>query len=113
MSRPRAPTAIRRPISRVRSVTETSMMFMMPTPPTTSEMSATIRSSEVMSAEVEVIASSISLMLRSSKSSSPPAGMRWRSRSSAAISSIAASTRSAETALHWMLFTLSKRIGMR
>ena len=35
----RAPTAMRRPISRVRSVTETSMMFMMPTPPTTSEIS--------------------------------------------------------------------------
>ena len=30
---------MRRPISRVRSVTETSMMFMMPTPPTTSEIS--------------------------------------------------------------------------
>ena len=38
MSRRRAPTAMRRPISRVRSVTETSMMFMMPMPPTTSEM---------------------------------------------------------------------------
>ena len=36
-----APTAIRSPISRVRSVTETSMMFMMPTPPTTSETAAT------------------------------------------------------------------------
>ena len=32
---------MRRPISRVRSVTETSMMFMIPTPPTTSEMAAT------------------------------------------------------------------------
>ena len=30
---------MRRPISRVRSVTDTSMMFMMPTPPTTSEIS--------------------------------------------------------------------------
>ena len=35
-----APTAFRMPISRVRSVTETSMMFMMPMPPTTSEMPA-------------------------------------------------------------------------
>ena len=35
MSRVRAPTAMRRPISRVRSVTDTSMMFMMPMPPTT------------------------------------------------------------------------------
>ena len=41
----RAPTAMRRPISRVRSVTDTSMMFMMPTPPTTSEISATHSSS--------------------------------------------------------------------
>ena len=29
-----APSALRTPISRVRSVTETSMMFMMPIPPT-------------------------------------------------------------------------------
>ena len=40
MSRRRAPTAFRKPISRVRSVTDTSMMFMMPMPPTTSEMTA-------------------------------------------------------------------------
>ena len=32
----RAPTALRSPISRVRSVTDTSMMFMMPIPPTRS-----------------------------------------------------------------------------
>ena len=35
-----APTALRMPISRVRSVTDTSMMFMMPMPPTSSEMPA-------------------------------------------------------------------------
>ena len=35
-----APMAMRMPISRVRSVTETSMMFMMPMPPTTSEIEA-------------------------------------------------------------------------
>ena len=29
-----APSALRTPISRVRSVTDTSMMFMMPMPPT-------------------------------------------------------------------------------
>ena len=46
-SRLRAPTARRRPISRVRSVTETSMMFMMPMPPTTSEMAAMLASSAV------------------------------------------------------------------
>ena len=50
---PRAPTAIRRPISRVLSVTETSMMFMMPTPPTTREISATASSSLVIMVLVE------------------------------------------------------------
>ena len=40
MSCPRAPTALRRPISFVRSVTLTSMMFMMPIPPTSREMPA-------------------------------------------------------------------------
>ena len=33
MSRRRAPSALRTPISRMRSVTETSMMFMTTTPP--------------------------------------------------------------------------------
>ena len=40
MSRRKAPTALRTPISRVRSVTETSMMFITPTPPIRSEMNA-------------------------------------------------------------------------
>ena len=35
-----APSALRRPISRVRSVTETSMMFMTPMPPTSSDRAA-------------------------------------------------------------------------
>ena len=48
MSRGRAPTARRIPISRVRSVTETSMMFMMPTPPTTSDTLATEPNSSVI-----------------------------------------------------------------
>ena len=41
MSELRAPSALRRPISRMRSVTLVSIMFMMPMPPTTSEMPAT------------------------------------------------------------------------
>ena len=40
MSLRRAPTALRTPISRVRSVTDTSMMFITPMPPTISEMHA-------------------------------------------------------------------------
>ena len=41
MSQRRAPIALRMPISRVRSVTDTSMMFMMPMPPTSSAMPTT------------------------------------------------------------------------
>ena len=48
MSRGRAPSAMRRPISCVRSVTETSMMFMMPTPPTSNEIAAMAESIAVM-----------------------------------------------------------------
>src|SRR5262244_1707340 len=43
-----APIAIRMPISRVRSVTETSRMFKMPIPPTRSEMDATAARSNAM-----------------------------------------------------------------
>ena len=42
-----APTAMRRPISRVRSVTLTSMMFMIPMPPTSSETAAIAARSSV------------------------------------------------------------------
>ena len=86
MSTRRAPNAFRMPISRVRSVTETSMMFMMPMPPTTSEIPAMLANSTV-----SVFDTSLAVATRSS----------WelivksffvtpcRSRSSAAISSFA------------------------
>ena len=41
MSRRRAPSALRSPISRVRSLTTISMMFMMTMPPTTSDSATT------------------------------------------------------------------------
>ena len=47
-SRRLAPTARRSPISRVRSLTETSITFMIPIPPTTSEIAAIAASSAVM-----------------------------------------------------------------
>jgi hypothetical protein len=50
----RAPTALRMPISRVRSVTLTSMMFMTPIPPTSSEMAATAPSRVVKTWLVEL-----------------------------------------------------------
>ena len=51
-----APSALRKPISRIRSVTETSMMFMTPMPPTSSEMAAmpASRIVSVLSTEVAV-----------------------------------------------------------
>ena len=45
--------ALRTPISRVRSVTVTSMMFMMPMPPTTSEMPA-MQASSMVKVRVEL-----------------------------------------------------------
>ena len=44
----RAPTAFRSPISFVRSVTETSMIFIIPMPPTKSEIAEMIDNSIVM-----------------------------------------------------------------
>ena len=67
-----APTAMRRPISRMRSVTDTSMMFMMPMPPTISEIVATAPSSSDISFVVAVRVATISEMLRTLKSSSSP-----------------------------------------
>src|SRR5512135_1117640 len=48
MSHVFAPMAMRMPISRVRSVTDTSMMFMMPMPPTRSETDAMAPRSRVI-----------------------------------------------------------------
>ena len=50
----RAPIALRMPISRVRSVTDTSMMFMMPMPPTSSEMPA-IAPSRIVSVRAHLV----------------------------------------------------------
>ena len=54
-----APIALRIPISRVRSVTVTSMMFMTPMPPTSREIAATAPSSTVNVLLDEVAASRI------------------------------------------------------
>jgi hypothetical protein len=68
-SDPRAPIAMRMPISRVRSVTETSMMFMMPMPPTTSDIDAIAASRPDITDVVLVAAAAISVWLRTVKSS--------------------------------------------
>ena len=70
-----APSALRRPISRIRSVTETSMMFMTPMPPTSSEIAAMPPSRTVRVREVLVAVSTIDswlLMLKSASSAVTP-----------------------------------------
>ncbi|KAG1597312.1 hypothetical protein G6F46_014301 [Rhizopus delemar] len=61
MSLRRAPTAMRTPISRVRSGTDTSMMFITPMPPTTNAMAAmeliiSVRMRVVCSIDVRICA---------------------------------------------------------
>src|ERR1700680_2620409 len=65
-----APTAWRSPISRVRSVTDTSMMFMMPMPPTINDTEAMAASKIDMTRAEVSCARKISSMLRMEKSSS-------------------------------------------
>ena len=65
-----APSALRIPISRVRSVTDTSMMFMMPMPPTSSYTLAIPPSSIVKTPLVALAIAMISAWLRTMKSSS-------------------------------------------
>ena len=64
MSLALAPTARRSPISRVRSVTDTNMMFMMPMPPTSNDTDATAANSMLKTCEASARVSIISDMLR-------------------------------------------------
>ena len=66
----RAPTAMRMPISRVRSITLTSMMFMTPMPPTNSDTAATIFNSHAIRFVESCCAFANSAGLRIRKSSS-------------------------------------------
>ena len=86
MSLWRAPTAMRTPISRVRSVTDTSMMFITPMPPTTSAMAAMAPISSVMVRVVDAMVSRISAVLLRKKSSVP-----WRRVNSRVMADCAAS----------------------
>ena len=63
-----APMDMRRPISRMRSVTETSMMFMMPMPPTTSVITEKTSSSTPTIPVTEPIVFMSSVVSRVSKS---------------------------------------------
>ena len=90
MSRRVAPTALRIPISRVRSVTDTNMMFMIPIPPTRSETAAMPPRSRVIVRATPSKVAMMSAWLRMVKSLSSPAVTRWRVRSSVSTSSWAA-----------------------
>jgi hypothetical protein len=88
MSRCRAPVAIRTPISRVRSVTETSMMFMTPMPPTSSAMPPIEASKSRNWFCVAATVSSSSALLTMRKSSSPPCSDVMKLRNSSCVSLI-------------------------
>ena len=92
MSRLRPPTAMRMPISRVRSVTDTSMTLAIPMPPTISEMAATASSNVVIVSAFCLAASSISTWFRMWKSGSAWSERRWRWRSNAVTSRTASAT---------------------
>ncbi len=83
--------ARRMPISRVRSVTDTSMMFMMPMPPTSRLTAATAPSSMVRMRVVPVRVSAIWRVSMTRKLSSSFSAMLRRSRMSSTSCSLAAS----------------------
>ena len=98
MSTPLAPTLMRRPISRVRSVTDTYMMFMIPMPPTISDMLAMQASSVVIRSVVVFIIELSSCWLRMVKSSSSLLFSLWFRRRISVISSVALSVMSSVSA---------------
>ena len=93
----RAPTASRTPISRVRSVTVTSITFITPMPPTISETTAMAASSREKVRADSCCAPSTSLRVIRSKSSwYLPSGSRstpWRSRRKSYTCAFASSMR--------------------
>ena len=82
-----APSALRMPISRVRSVTDTIMMFMMPMPPTSSEMLAIAPKRTVIIAVDWLTEAMMLAVFCTWKSFSLSPVMRWRWRRSVVISS--------------------------
>ncbi len=68
---------MRSPISRVRSLTLTSMMFMMPTPPTTSEM-ATMPDAATVMPTATLLNCSLACSIASMPNVSGSPGIRFR-----------------------------------
>jgi hypothetical protein len=82
MMRGVAPSALRSPISRTRSVTDTSMMFITPIPPTSSEIPATPPSSTVRVLFTELEAAASCCWVVMVKSAPVGVVMPWRASSS-------------------------------
>ena len=95
---PLAPILMRKPISRVRSVTETYMIFIIPMPPTKREIPATAASRTVNMSVVLVSIVLNSCWLRTVKSSSSSAFNLWLRRRISVISSMACSVYSSLSA---------------
>ena len=89
ISIPLAPMDMRNPISRVRSVTETYMIFMIPIPPTNNDIPAMQASKIVIMSVVELNMELSSSCERISKSSSSPSFILWFFRRISLISSVA------------------------
>ena len=102
ISRRRAPIALRRPISKVRSLTVTSMMFITTIPPTTSEISV-IGVTTIAIAPVNWSTSwfTSSTFTRPKSSSSPPRSLWW-TRIATRASSIASGKSSREAPRPWI-----------
>ena len=81
-----APRAFRSPISRVRSETDTSMMFMITTAPTTSEMPTRPGRATNMTLEIFVQKASDASAVSTSKSFASAGRSRWRIRIQPSIS---------------------------
>ena len=103
MSMPLAPTLILKPISLVRSVTLTSMMFMMPMPATSKENAAATTRITVMVSMVLPIVSIISCCERIVKLSSASSFILWFLLRMTDSSSMAFSLSSSLNALTMML----------
>ena len=111
MSRRLAPIALRTPISRVRSVTDTSIMFITPMPPTSSEMPAIAPRNTTKVLVVSSSAWIVSSWLVTVKSFSPIS--RWRSRSTAVISFIVSCDALSSLALTLMESTITSPCTVR
>lgn len=108
-----APSALRTPISRVRSVTDASMTFMIPMPPTTSDTVAMPASSRPNVCVVSFSTSRKSDWFQMEKSSGRPTPSLCDRRRASLISPIAVSIASSDSASVQMSLIRSVRQSLR